>query len=1238
MNKIISKYFLFLLIGLSGLSVSLLVEQRYIENTDVQIEDKYKTAESIIHDKELQFVEVFQNQLRDTTNLRKKWVDLIDINNKNQIIIDIFKNDTLQLWTSNIINVKRLLSQLKPGISLINSSNGSYLVYFQPYGSYKFVLMYSLRTNYSYQNQYLENEWSNELSFLKDAVISPSPIKDFFDLKSRGGNYLFSLQIFYNQENDEPFIWSLIILFCIVSFISSNLLFRFYIRKNVVLTSIVFIGIAALIRYINIALHLPVFLYHLEMFKPQAYASSNLLGSLGDFLITVLLLLWYFLILEGVRSKPQSNKMGSILYAVCFSMVSILAADSAFDSIRSLVFDSQISFDFNNIYSIDSFTIIALLISVLVLLISFFATKNLYRFYINSYLSNPLKWIIFIFCLVFFQPLIIKYVFERGSYHLIETTILISVFFAFNYFGRKVNRFQYYFLLIICISFFSSVSIYRWNYIKEQENRKLFSNKLLSQNDITTDYYLKSIEHKLIDDKYIKYYFINPISLKSQFEKRLRLIYFTGHLSRYEISVFDFDTIGNHYKVRNPFSFKQLDYAYKNQTIPTIDNYFKYLKNGADLKGYLAKFPVKMGRQKLGYIFIQLQPKLIQEENRFDDLLIEGFRQTKKRKIDYSYAIYHDKNLVSQSGNFPYRVTSTWPTPNSQYLLTTQNKYNHLLFADKDQMLVVVSKPEDKLYAPLGLFSLEFTFFTLILIVMLAIYAAFNWRELKKFTFYNTIIFTKVRNLVNRLLLVKDPDVVLIRTRIQIAIVLIVFITLGVTAYFTISFISNQYNDKQNEKLMKKIHNVVNTIESENLSDLNTINRSDAEAFINQIADFYETDITIFNLNGEMVTSTTSKIYEDGVISHLMNANAFFHLNFLRESQFSQNEMIANFGYIGAYVPIFKNEKEVIGYIQLPYFNKQSDLLNEISSIIVGFINLYTALFIVIGFMAYLISTSISYPLILIQNQLKKTILGKNEPIKWKRKDEIGDLVVQYNLMIDKLAESANILAQSEREGAWRDIAKQIAHEIKNPLTPMKLSVQHLERTWNDKSPKLEDTFKRVTKTLITQIDILNDLASEFSSYAKMPDPVIENILLYNSLKSIADLYIGTDDAEILLVCPDDLYVSFDEGYLNRVITNLVKNGIQAVNDGENPSLEILVDTSLSDSVIIQIKDNGTGISDEKAGNIFTPYFSTKISGMGLGLPIVKNMVESCGGKIWFENNIDSGASFFVKLRKVDLE
>ncbi len=1215
----------------------LLIEQRYLENTKAQVDEKHNRAENTIHDKELQLIDVFQNQLRDTINIRKKWIDLIDINNKKQIIINVFKNDTLQIWTSNNINLKRYLYQAKTGINIINSSNGSYLVFYQPYGSYKYILLYSLRTNYAYQNQYIENQWCSDLSYLKDAVISPSPIKDFYDIKSRSGNYLFSLQIYFSQDNDEAFIWGLIIFFTLLVFICANKLFKHYIKKETLLTSVVFIAFASIIRYVNIGLHLPMFLYHLQLFKPQAYASSNLLGSLGDFLITVLLFLWYFLILETVKSKTKTTIIANFVYCFLLSMAAILSADSAFDSLRSLVFDSQISFDFKNFYSLDGFTFIALLISVFVLLISFFACKNLYYFFIKSNLSLLLKLIVFTVCLAYLQPVIIKYLFQRNIYHIVESLLLLTVFMLFIKYTKHTNRFQYYFLLIILISLFSSLSIYKWNKEKEQENRKIFAIKLLSQNDITTDYYLKSIENKILNDKYIKYYFINPLSLKSLFEKRLRLLYFTGHLSRYEISVFDFDTLENYYKNRNTFTYKQLDLAYQNQTINTIDTYFKYLKNGADLRGYIAKFEIKMGRQKFGTIFIQLQPKLIQEDNRFDDLLIEGFRQTKRKKIDYSYAIYHDKNLVSQSGNYPYRVSSMWPKYTQQNIFTDEGGYNHLLYADKEQMLVVVSKPSDTFYAALGIFSLEFTFFTFLLILMLAVYAIFNWRNLKQYKLYNTQIFTKIKMFTNKLLLIKEPDVVLIRTRIQISIVLIVFITLGTTAYFTISFISQQYNEKQSEKLMKKIHNVVNTIEGENLSNLNTINKSNAEAFINQIADFYETDITIFNLAGEVVASTTNKIYEDGVISHLMNANAFFHLSFLKESQFSQTEMIANFSYIGAYVPIFKNEKEVIGYIQLPYFNKQWDLLNEISSIIVGFINLYTILFLVIGFIAYIISRSISYPLILIQNKLKKTVLGKNEPIKWKRKDEIGNLVEQYNLMIAKLAQSADMLAKNEREGAWRDIAKQIAHEIKNPLTPMKLSVQHLERTWNDKSPKLEDTFRRVTKTLITQIDTLNELASEFSSYAKMPEPVLENLHVKSVLKSIAHLYIGVDDAEIQVLCEDNIYVHFDDSYLNRVLTNLVKNGIQAANDNSKPIIVMIATRTSDDYITIQIKDNGAGIDNEKSESVFTPYFSTKINGMGLGLPIVKSMVESCGGTIWFENNEDVGASFFVKLRAIEI-
>ena len=237
---------------------------------------------------------------------------------------------------------------------------------------------------------------------------------------------------------------------------------------------------------------------------------------------------------------------------------------------------------------------------------------------------------------------------------------------------------------------------------------------------------------------------------------------------------------------------------------------------------------------------------------------------------------------------------------------------------------------------------------------------------------------------------------------------------------------------------------------------------------------------------------------------------------------------------MAAYVPIYTNDNSLIGYAQLPYFSKQADLLSKILSIIVGFINLYALLFIIIGIIAYVTSKNISYPLTLIQKQLSITSLGmKNEPILWNRKDEIGDLVNQYNLMISKLEESANKLAKSEREGAWRDIAKQIAHEIKNPLTPMKLSVQHLQRAWNDKHPKLEKTFHKVSKTIITQIDVLNDLASEFSNYVKMPTPTFSNINLSNEIQPIIDLYQNIDNIKMDIQIPADLDVYFDLNYFN---------------------------------------------------------------------------------------------------------
>jgi two-component system, NtrC family, nitrogen regulation sensor histidine kinase NtrY len=428
------------------------------------------------------------------------------------------------------------------------------------------------------------------------------------------------------------------------------------------------------------------------------------------------------------------------------------------------------------------------------------------------------------------------------------------------------------------------------------------------------------------------------------------------------------------------------------------------------------------------------------------------------------------------------------------------------------------------------------------------------------------------------------------------------------TSYFTISFITQKYNNRQTERLIKKLRNVVLTIEGENVAQDEYEVSNQLGAFVNQIADFYDTDITLFDKTGKVMASSIGKIFDEGIMANVMHPEAFYHLSQLRESQYTQNENIGLLNFQAAYAPVFKNKTEVLGYIQLPYFNQQADLLAEISSVIVGFINLYVLLFLIIGIIAYLVSRNISYPLILIQEKLSNTVLGeKNEQISWQRDDEIGELVKQ--------------------------IARQIAHEIKNPLTPMKLSIQHLQRAYKNNDSNIEEKFSRTATLLINQIDTLSELANEFSSFAKMPAPLYEPIKIEEALQEIISLYSLNTHATITLSNNVHSHLLFDKSYFSRSVGNIVKNAIQAIPEEQTGRIEITA-TEDTEYITIIVKDNGLGMDASEAANIFKPYFSTKISGMGLGLPIVKNMIESGGGSITFTTQKNIGTTFTINLPK----
>ena len=333
-------------------------------------------------------------------------------------------------------------------------------------------------------------------------------------------------------------------------------------------------------------------------------------------------------------------------------------------------------------------------------------------------------------------------------------------------------------------------------------------------------------------------------------------------------------------------------------------------------------------------------------------------------------------------------------------------------------------------------------------------------------------------------------------------------------------------------------------------------------------------------------------------------------------------------------MPFINVDNKLLAYLNLPYFTKQNLIKKEITTLAIAIVNVFMLLILLTVAVAILISGQITKPLSLIQQKFSEIKLGKKyEQIKYDRNDEISSLVTEYNRMVMELAESVELLAKSERESAWREMAKQIAHEIKNPLTPMKLSVQHLLRAWKDGEKNYNNHIDKVANNLIEQIDNLSAIASEFSNFAKMPKAKNQKIDLVQKIKNSVELFTNTKDITIKTNFHKNQNVPVlgDKEQLSRMFINLIKNAIQSIPENVKGKIDVELMTTKT-TALVKIRDNGKGIPDELKEKLFMPNFTTKSSGMGLGLAIVKNIVESCNGKIDFETELGKGTTFTLEF------
>ncbi len=464
----------------------------------------------------------------------------------------------------------------------------------------------------------------------------------------------------------------------------------------------------------------------------------------------------------------------------------------------------------------------------------------------------------------------------------------------------------------------------------------------------------------------------------------------------------------------------------------------------------------------------------------------------------------------------------------------------------------------------------------------------------------------------------------------------IIVISLVVTALATILFFKNQNDTYHLNRAKRKEQSIVLALRYYIIEhEINAYNMKLSRK-LSELANVNNLDINAYNLNGQLIYSAEDRENTIGLVRDKIPVE--FVDKVLADSlPVIVEEELNDQNYLSTYF-VMKGEKgRPIAIINIPYHKDSERIKEELTSFLWTLIQIYVFIFIGTSIMAYFLSNYFTKSLKAISEGMKNLqIDGRTPRLVWDSNDEIGELVNDYNRMVDELERSAELLAKSERESAWKEMARQVAHEIKNPLTPMRLNIQHLQRIMDERPDEIKEHLEKFTKLMLEQIDTLSRIASEFSNFAQMPQPEIEKLDLEKVINAAVHLFENTREVAITFVCrcKEPILVEADKRQLIRVFNNLISNAIQARKGTENDYVKIVLSRD-GDKAIVEIEDNGKGIPEEEQSKIFQPYFTTKSGGTGLGLAMVRSILSVIGAEISFVSTEGENTRFTLIFRAV---
>ena len=957
----------------------------------------------------------------------------------------------------------------------------------------------------------------------------------------------------------------------------------------------------------------------LQLFS-QTFNTPVLQSNLGDFLIDIVLLLWMmiffnreFRIAHFKKIKPPVAFVFTTLHYFAV-VLGVLMTTGIF---KSLVVSSGIVFDFENVFRFNVYSILAIIGIILLLFALFLFSHRMMATVRQIDLPSKQRLLALGLALGLSVPVLLQVDLLLPPYILVLICLAYCNMFDLSLDGRATLT-----GVIMWITFFamfSSGMLFKYNRHRDLNQRYDYAAKLAELSDERAEADLEKLRVTLRRDPVIRQLLTadsNRQAVPAELEAR-----FGYHFDdqRYLSTNYGLSSAVFLEDSPHPAYAEWRDRYRRSRHTGALGIQLEPARNG-----YLLRLPLDAADRERGAIaFLAVHRQQSNTSRVYTELLLQQHYKQLDQLKEYDYAIYRGGELQDQDSEaYPERLRSDLIPPAGMYEeISLTSAKSVLAYTHPDGTVVLMGKTLGGYDQPFRLFSYMFTLLMLTFIV-----------------FYGLNYFFKIlpESLTKGLMMNT------LRNRIQLWIIgleMATFIAIGIG---TVSFFKKNSIDYHDNRLDRKISSVIKDAEHE----VELLLQRDPEALdlaqlVKPFSTIHRMDVNIFDLDGRLVSSSDDDIFNKGILAPRMNAYAYQSLARSGESQTIKNEAIGDLDYKAAYVPLNHSDGRLIAYLELPYYSKIRKTNDEIRDFMGNLLNAYVFLLIVAVGFAFLVAGTITRPISEIGAKLKRLRLGKNEPldIKWNKEDEIGELIAVYNQMIVSLADSTRKLEQNKKEEAWREMAKQVAHEIKNPLTPIKMNAQMLQHRYRQDPAAVGPVIDRMCDAIVDQVNAISNIIDAFKTFGKMPEIQKEDFEINKLVDQV--FHFSTQekkDIDRQLDLPTDIrfLINADREKLMRVLNNLHKNAIQALSEERRGRIHTRL-FERKGYAVIAVSDNGIGIPKDKQERVFEPYFTTKGTGTGLGLAMSKNIVEDARGHLYFETEQDVGTTFFIELPIVGL-